>query len=78
MWRQFHLVTDVGHRTGIGPHRSTQQLRCWLRDDPRLQVGARISLKREDEPESPWMIDERSEMTLNRPPTKEWKVGGLS
>lgn len=70
-YRQFHLVN------GHGPDFTTQ-LRCWLEDDPRLKVGARITLKRDGDPTREWIVNERSEMTLDRPPTLRWQVGGLT
>lgn len=70
LWRQYHLLSEAG----VGQ----LQLRTWLEDDPRLKVGAVISLKRGYETERRWTIQERSDITLDRPPTQQWKVGGLT
>ena len=53
-------------------------LRTWLDDDPRLTIGVRVTLKRDGTPLREWTVVERSEMTLDRPPTQRWQVGGLS
>lgn len=69
-YRQFHLVNGTGQDF-------TTQLRCWLEDDARLTVGRRITLKRDGDAMREWVINERSEMTLDRHPTLRWQVGGL-
>lgn len=66
IYRQYHLIS------------ADLQLRTWLEDDPRLMVGTVITLKRGYEPERRWTVNERSDMTLDRPPTRPWKVGGLT
>lgn len=62
-YRQFQL-TAPGYVTLI----------CWLRDERALQVGRRLRLKDDGRI---WTIAVRYEQTLDTPPQKDWKVGGL-
>lgn len=64
IWRQYQLVSPDGQLI----------LRTWLRDDSRLTVGTEITLTRGYEAERRWVIRERTEFTLERPPTLPWKV----
>jgi hypothetical protein len=63
MYRQFELRHD------------DQRLTCWLEDDARLRPGTLVALKGDEERH--WEITRASQMRLDAPPDRRWKVGGL-
>jgi hypothetical protein len=51
-------------------------LTCWLKDDPRLKVGVRVTLK--ETGKRLWRIAWRSEHTVEDANiNRHWRVGGL-
>lgn len=50
------------------------RMRTWLEDDERLRVGTRLTLRGDDRV---WTIESWFGVTLEDPPHKDWKVGGL-
>lgn len=64
MYRQFTLKRGDTYRV------------CWLADDQRLKIGTSLTLKHDDDQQ--WSVDSKSDVILNHPPDKRWKVGGLS
>lgn len=65
MYRQFQLRHDDTRMT------------CWLlATDARLRPGALVTLKG-DPQERHWEVTHISQMTLESPPEKRWRVGGL-
>lgn len=66
MYRQFVLRADGNY-----------YLTCWLKDDHRLQLGTSLTLKDDPLPERQWRVWERYSKSLDAPPERKWKVGGL-
>lgn len=62
MYRQYKL--EFGNYVKI----------CWLRDDDRIQVNSRLTIKKSN---IVWTCVERYETLVKDPPIKDWKVGGI-
>jgi hypothetical protein len=62
MYKQFQL------------QHNTFRLVCWLKDEPRLKVGTKLTL---DKSKTEWEVIHKSLTTLEIPPETMWKVGGL-
>ncbi|HEX6276022.1 MAG TPA: hypothetical protein VFZ53_23440 [Polyangiaceae bacterium] len=65
MYRQFELTTEDG-----------ATLVCWIEDEPRLKVGAWLTLK--EIPGVRWRIEKAYNFKALHHQTRRWKVGGLS
>jgi hypothetical protein len=50
------------------------RLTCWLEEQPGLKERARLTLKGDART---WTVEHIFSMRLERPPQKDWKVGGL-